>query len=220
MPDELFSLFDPDADVEVTRHNLPHWQQIGKTYFITFRTEDSLPRAVIDAWYQDRNAWLKVHEIDPESRSWRVALARQPVQSRREFHRAFTERFHRQLDECHGECVLRRPELAQIVAESLLHFDGQRYEMGDFVVMPNHVHLLVQFIPPVDMKRQCTSWKHFTATRINRELARAADFWQSESFDHIVRSPEQFEALRRYIADNPLKAELRQGEFLHYVRGD
>lgn len=90
--------------------------------------------------------------------------------------------------------------------------------MGDFVVMPNHVHLLVQFLEAVDMQRQCESWKHFTATLINRELGRTGHFWQGESFDHLVRSPEQFEALRQYIAENPRQANLREGEYLHYVR--
>lgn len=43
MTEELFSLFDPDEDVEIGKRNLPHWQQAGKTYFITFRTADSIP---------------------------------------------------------------------------------------------------------------------------------------------------------------------------------
>ena len=227
MPEDLFALFDPDEEVAVTRRNLPHWQQAGKTYFITFRTADSLPRPVLDAWYEERSAWLKRRGIAPGNEDLGVAerratvsaaLARLPLQERREFHRTFSEKMHRLLDDCHGECVLKRPALAKIVGESLLHFDGDRYEMGDYVVMPNHVHMLVQFRPEVILARQCESWKHYTAVRINRALRRTGHFWQGESFDHLVRSPEQFDVLRRYIADNPLRANLREGEFLHYVR--
>ncbi|MFO0872189.1 MAG: transposase [Pirellulales bacterium] len=132
---------------------------------------------------------------------------------------AFDLHFHRcretKLDECLGACVLRRPELAQIVAEALLHFDGERYRMGDFVVMPNHVHLLAAFPSPEIMERQLASWLRFTATRINRLLEHSGHFWQQEPFDHLIRSPEQYDYLRQYIADNPRKAGLRPGEFLY-----
>lgn len=74
MAQELFSLFDPSEEIDITYRHLPHWQQTGKSYFITFRTEDSLPRAVVEAWYQARNVWLKNHDIDPAGPTWRQAL--------------------------------------------------------------------------------------------------------------------------------------------------
>jgi putative transposase len=111
--------------------------------------------------------------------------------------------------------LLRRPELGQIVAKSLKHFDGDRYDLTDFVVMPNHVHLLAAFRDAEQMLEQCESWKHYTATQINRRLSRKGRFWQQDGFDHLVRSLEQFEYLRTYIADNPTKAKLRLGEFVH-----
>jgi len=55
----------------------------------------------------------------------------------------------------------------------------------------------------------------YTATRINRVLGRRGRFWQEESFDHLVRSLEEFKYLRRYIAENPVRAKLRDGEFLY-----
>lgn len=218
MTEELFSLFDPDEDVEIGKRNLPHWQQAGKTYFITFRTADSIPRAVIDGWYQDRADWLKRHGIDSRDLDWKNAFSKLPAKVQRDFRHTFCERFQNYLDECHGECVLRRPDLAEIIGNSLLHFNGARYELSDFVVMPNHVHTLVQMLPPTDMTNQCTSWKHFTAAAVHRALGRTGHFWQDESFDHLVRSPEQFEATRRYMAENPRKAKLRPGEYLHFAR--
>ena len=92
------------------------------------------------------------------------------------------------LDTCQGRCVLRQPELAQIVADSLLHFDKKRYRMGDFVVMPNHVHLLAAFPNPEATRTQIGSWLHFTATQIHRLLGEKGHFWQQEPFDHLVRS--------------------------------
>ena len=89
--------------------------------------------------------------------------------------------------------------------------------MSDFVVMPNHVHLLAQFTA-VDMNVQCESWKHFTAVRINQNLGTSGRFWQVEQFDTLVRSEMQFDAIRQYIADNPRKATLSDDEFIHYSR--
>jgi hypothetical protein len=63
--------------------------------------------------------------------------------------------------------------------------------------MPNHVHLLVCLLGNTDLEEQCYSWKKYTATSINRALGQKGRFWQEESFDHLVRSPEQFHYLRR-----------------------
>jgi putative transposase len=219
MTDDLFALFDPTEDVEISRRNLPHWQQAGKTYFITFRTADSLPETVFAEWLESRNAWLRAHRIDPSNRNWRSSLAGLPITVQREFHTLFSERFEKLLDDCHGKCVLRQPSLAKVVADSLLHFDGKRYEVSDFVVMPNHVHLLVQFTA-VEMNVQCESWKHFTAVQINRSLGQSGVFWQTEQFDTLVRNDKHFNAIRQYIAGNPSRANLRQGEFIHYARKD
>ena len=68
------------------------------------------------------------------------------------------------------------------------------------------------------MLKQVESWKKWTALQINRALGRTGRFWQDESFDHLVRSPAAFDKFRRYIAENPSKAKLRPGEFIHWRR--
>jgi type I restriction enzyme R subunit len=211
-----FELFDPEGDVRISVGHLPHRFQPGVTYFITFRTDDSIPAAVARLWQERRADWLRKHGVDPERPSWKDRLRALPEPLRYEFHANFLRAFLDYLDRGWGECVLRRPALARDVAESLLHFDGDRYTMGDFIVMPNHVHLLVCLRGGTELEAQCRSWKKFTATEINRLLGRRGRFWQEESFDQLVRSPEQFEALRRYIAENPVKAGLREGEYFHY----
>jgi type I restriction enzyme R subunit len=213
-----FELFDPNADVRITAGNLPHWFQPGVTYFITFRTDDSFPVAVARQWYRCRDDWLRKHGIDPGSVDWISKLRALPGDQLREFHTNFSREFMENLDSGHGECVLKRPELARIVAGSFHYFDGRRYHLGDFVVMPNHVHLLVCLLGTTDLEGQCYSWKKFTSTRINEVLGRQGRFWHEESFDHLVRSPEQFEYLRTYIADNPKRAGLGEGEYLYWRR--
>jgi REP element-mobilizing transposase RayT len=211
-----FELFDPDAPVAVTRRFLPHWFQPGATYFVTFRTIDSLPRSALDRWLDERARWLRAREIDPDAPVWQAQLRQLAPAVRAEYHRTFTAAFHDHLDAGYGECPLRRPEAAGVVAAAFRHFDGERYRLSDFVVMPNHAHVLFGLIGEAELGDVCYSWKKFTAGRINRLLGRSGHFWQGESFDHIVRSPEQFEYARDYIAANPVKAGLKAGEFVHY----
>lgn len=210
-------VFDHEADLCIVQRRLPHWSQAGALCFITWRTWDSMPQAVLDEWYDDRARWLRAHGIDP-SENWRQQLEKSDRQLAQGFRNEFWNRWQDALDACQGACVLRRPDLARIVSDSLRHFDGERYLMLDFVVMPNHVHLLASFPDEEAMLAQCESWKHFTATQINRRLHQKGRFWQQEGFDHLVRSEAQLEYLRQYIADNPRRAKLQPGEFLLYRR--
>ena len=211
-------LFDPEGDVLITQRQLPHWSQAGAITFITWRTNDSIPAPVLQQWRGDRCRWLRAHGLDPDEPDWRTNLARLPAALREEFRRAFSDRWHEALDACHGECVLRRPELAKIVASSLHHFDNDRYLLTDFVVMPNHVHLLAAFRDQEAMLAQFESWKHYMAVQINRHLGRTGRFWEQDGFDHLVRSERWFEYYRGYIAGNPSKARLAAGESIHFSK--
>ena len=210
----LGEIFDPKAELLIYEHCRPHWSQAGAVVFITFRTHDSIPREVVDRWEREKQAWLTSHG-HINILHWSEVVPKLTEADRIEFQRTFQRCREEYLDTCHGACFLRRPEVAQIVADSFLHFDGVRYRLGDFVVMPNHVHLLAAFATASGMKDQCASWLRYTARRINQATHRSGKVWQQEPFDHLVRSPEQYHYLREYIADNPLKARLRQGEYLY-----
>jgi type I restriction enzyme R subunit len=221
MSDLLFPIrtFDPkDEYFVVERRDLPHWTQAGTVAFITWRTWDSIPKPVYIEWLRIRAGWLRKHGIDPDDKQWRERLTALDRSDQFQFRELLAERWEASLDECHGACVLRQPELAKIVADSLLHFDGDRYVVTDYVVMPNHVHLLAAFPTPETMLKQCDSWKHFTATQINRLLNRKGRFWEVDDFDHLVRGDAQFEYYRQYIAENPTRARLSRVEFAHYSR--
>jgi putative transposase len=207
--------FDPGQEYQVIERRLPHWSQPGTLCFITWRTWDSMPTHVIADWLTEREAWLRRHGIDPSSKDWQLQLSALPTGRIHEFRRYVADRWNQRLDALHGACVLRQPALAQIVADSLDHFHDIRYQLTDYVVMPNHVHLLAAFRDEESMLAQCESWKRFTANGINRVLGRKGRFWQQDDFDHLVRSVEQFEHLRRYIAENPSRAGLSPGQYLH-----
>jgi len=212
----LGELFDPQAPLAISEHFRPHWSQAGAVVFITFRTADSIPRDVLQRWEREKNAWI-VNNAGTE-KSWRQALSELTPDLRSRFKKHFNRCREDFLDTCQGRCVLRRPKMAKIVADAMLFFDGDRYRMGDFIVMPNHVHLLASFASEDACVAQCDSWLHFTARQINLELGQSGKFWQQEPFDHLVRSSEQYEYLRDYIRDNGKKAGLRDGDYLHWRR--
>lgn len=213
----LGELFDPQGEVLIHERLRPHWSQAGAIVFATFRTADSIPAEVLQRWDREKDEWLRRRGLLC-GRHWSDAVDRLDERTRIQFHRDFDRCREDYLDGCQGRCLLRDPALSGIVADSLLHFDGERYRMGDFIVMPNHVHLMASFRDPEAMEAQFTSWMRYTASSIHKEIGERGSFWQREPFDHLVRSIEQYEYLRLYILENPQKAGLKNGEF-HYRRG-
>ena len=212
-------IFDPKSELFINHRLRPHWSQAGAIVFVTFRTKDSIPREVLQRWEREKNEWLDQRALR-NGKFWKDVLGYLDGKMRADFDRQFNRSREDYLDSCHGACVLKQPRLSRIVADSLLHVDRDRYRMGDFVVMPNHVHLLAAFGTEQAMEKQFGSWLHYTARAINQAIGNSGHFWQQEPFDHLVRSPEQYEYLRKYIADNPQKAKLQPGEFHYYQRVD
>jgi type I restriction enzyme R subunit len=205
-------------DIAVKYRHLPHWTQAGTLSFITWRTADSMPKEVVEQWVKQRASWLRIHGLDPTQAHWRRRLRTLSRDEQLDYHRRFTNRWLELLGDCHGDCLLRQRALAEVVGTSLRHFDGQRYLLTDYVVMPNHVHVLAAFPNEEGMLAQCESWKHYTATQINRATGRDGRFWQSDDFDHLVRSEEQFHYFRRYIADNLIAVGLEPSNVYHFSK--
>ena len=192
--------FSELRDVDKGRRNLPHWEQEGGTYFITFRQADSIPRERLQEWMTERDRWLTDHP-----RPW-------DDETEDAYHRLFSDRIERWLDEGSGSCILAAPEAAAIVANAFHFFDGERYVLDDFVIMPNHVHLLIKPAPGFTLASLLHSWKSFTSREIKKlcGLGEGA-FWQDERFDHLVRNADSLNRKRHYIRGNPREARLRAG---------
>jgi len=112
----------------------------------------------------------------------------------------------RALDVGYGQCVLRNPMAATIVANALRYFDGERYHLGEWVIMPNHVHVLVQPLEGVGLPDVVHSWKSFTAQKINACLRLQGTLWQDSYFDRFVRDERYRTLVAAYIENNPVKA--------------
>ncbi len=106
-----------------------------------------------------------------------------------------------------GPRWLRRPEIAQCVVTNLVERASSRYELHAFVVIPNHVHLLLT--PWIELATITRAMKGKSAREANTLLDRIGrPFWQDESFDHWIRHPRQFDQVRTYIERNPVRAGL------------
>lgn len=197
--------FDDRKTLCVHTRNLPHWRQEGATYFVTFRQIDSIPVTVWDQMKREAVAWnARIEEATQQHGAVPPSLNAEweAFQRRQWIH------VERTADECHGSCVLLDSTVRQIMSDALAFFEGQRHFMHAFVVMPNHIHLLVTPMPGWSLDKITQSWKGFTAREINGYLGRPGALWQQESFDRIVRSPAHFERIVRYIANNPGKARM------------
>jgi putative transposase len=161
--------------------NLPHWHPAGRQIFLTWRLQGSLPKQIVE----------------------RLRFGNH--KAGQQFLRA--ERF---LDRgSFGPLWLETTEIALLVERSICKGAQQleQYQLLAYVVMPNHVHLLIA--PAVPLARITAAIKGTTARHANALLRRTGEvFWQTESFDHWVRNPLESARIRQYIEQNPVKAGL------------
>ena len=160
------------------RRRLPHEQPDGRALFLTWHLHGSLPHA------------------------------RYPPPGKRNSGKAFVW-MDRYLDTVReGPQYLRRPEIAQIVVGAIRYAEEPLglYVVDSYVVMSNHVHLLVE--PFSEAKRFLKAVKNYSAREANRLLGRTGPFWQAESYDHWVRDGKEMARIREYIHQNPVKAGL------------
>jgi REP element-mobilizing transposase RayT len=164
-----------------SRGYLPHWECEEGIYFVTFRLADSLPQSVIREIRRDKH-------LKPEEQG-RLA------QELEDF-----------LDQGAGACVLKQPRIANVVASALKKFDGVRYRMLAWCVMPNHVHVVFQPSEQHELAEILHTWKSFTSVEINRQLSRSGPLWQKEYYDHLIRNGGQLKRAIRYTVENPARA--------------
>ena len=188
-----YSFYDEEAPVDRKQGaNLPHWNQAGAIYFVTFRLADSLPQEKLKIYSQERELWLA---NNPEPHS--------PEQKADYFER-FPKRLQEWLDAGYGSMILKDPVANRIVTDAIRHFEGDRYTLDEFVVAANHVHALLTPKEGHELGEILHSWKSFTAKEILKlpvaaRLSTKPTVWQKESWDHIVRSERSLEKFREYI---------------------
>ena len=171
------------------RTHLPHFEAGAVPQHICFRLADSLPQNLLLQWEEELQ---RLAENDRETERRR--------------------RIEAALGRGYGACWLRRPAVAALVRDALLHFDGTRYRLHEWVIMPNHVHVLVTPLHGISLSSVVHSWKSYTAKQANKVLKRRGGFWQKDYFDRFMRDEEHYQATVEYIHRNPVMAGLCESE--------
>ena len=185
-------------DTTRSRRYLPHCEGEHPIYFVTFRLVDSLPRDFV------------LHLRHHRESTKKLTPAAEAGADRPRAHDldGVLETAEGCLDSGLGECHMRDSRIAKIVADAIQHFQGTRYNLLGWCVMPNHVHVV--FAPLGENKLDAThhSWKSFSALMVNRLLQRRGIFWQREYFDHLVRNERSLLKILHYVKENPTRAGL------------
>lgn len=167
-----------------SRGYLPHFETAWQVQMVTFRLADSVPAEVAQKLAADRD--------------------------RTRNDKNYRKKVEAYLDAGHGACWLRKPALAKIAIEAIHQFDSIRYRLHAYVLMPNHIHILVEVTPPFLLSKIIQTWKSFSARRINAALHRTGPLWQADSWDRYIRDHEHYCNALEYILENPVKAGLVQ----------
>ena len=182
------------------RGTLPHLKREGGTYFVCFREAGSLPSEVVRRLKSERESLLHEAYVAKRPLTWH---------EQKQVFAWYSERVDRHLDAGHGGCHMRHPEFATIMAYAIRFFEGQRYEVKAWVVMPNHVHAVVWPMPSHSLSEILHSWKSYTSHEFNKRLAnKVVPFWQAESFEHLIRDDEDLHRCCAYTLMNPVNAGL------------
>jgi REP element-mobilizing transposase RayT len=136
-----------------------------------------------------------------------------------ELAREVLTRIERWIDQGFGSCVLGDKDAVACMANAMQHFAGDRNVLGAFVVMPNHVHAIVQPLCPTiyALETILGSWKQFASREINILRQAAGSLWQEEGFDRILRDAEHLYRVLQTIGRNPRNAVLALNECLRWV---
>ena len=182
-----------------SRGYLPHFDSPHVIQHITYRLADSLPRTALEQMQAEIEALF----LDDRKRE---AQLRRQIDT--------------YLDAGHGSCDLQKPEIAACVVDTWHRFDGERYRLLEWVVMPNHCHVLIEQLEGVPLGKIVLSWKNYTARFINVHRGRTgvrrpqtqpqmrSRVWQREYWDRFIRDERHFETVKDYIVMNPVKAGL------------
>ena len=183
--------FSQYEELETWGNPLPHWLQENKLYFVTFRLSDSLSK-------EDREILLKKKK-DFELKNpkpW-------SLQTYKEYRRIISSQMDSLLDQGYGSCVLKDPKVRDIFLNALYFYEDKNYNVKGFVVMPNHVHLLILGKDRNNIIKAIGNLKRFSTLKINELLNKKGKVWKKGSYDTLVRSEEHKIACCQYIERNP-----------------
>ncbi len=184
------------------KRNYPHFQISGQYYFVTSRLIDSIPEEI--------NKMLKNNFLLEEKMLMKKADSINFQNERYILMKKYFGYYDHYLNKAlSGEKYLADDRIARIISDSLMHFDGKKYDLLSFCIMPNHFHFLAKVGKLVNpFFRLMQSLKRFTSRQSNKILNRSGAFWNEENYDHIVRDEIELIRILDYILTDPVRAGL------------
>ena len=181
------------------QRNLPHRLVPGESLFLTMRLAGSMPKIALEQLQADFEA--------AELAALRSGYAGLDTYARQ---KRYFGRFDQLLDcPTAGLLWLQQSPIAKVVAESLHYFDKRYFQLVAYCVMPNHVHVVLTLAnDDCSLLRSLQRFKSYTALQANRLLHRQGQFWQRESYDHLIRDATEMTRIISYVLENPVKAGL------------
>ena len=183
--------FDKNDKIIAWINKLSHWEQFEKLQFVTFRLADSLPQVVLREIKSSRDCFIATH-----AQPW-------DDDTKIKFDRIVTRKMNHYLDMGYGSCILKDPALRKIVSDAIEFYDGNSYSLYGYVVMPNHVHAVVEMLGENMVSEVFHNLKDYTARVINRKIGKKGKMW-NKTFDRLVRSEEHLKHCLNYILKNPM----------------
>jgi len=183
------------------RRRLPHRQRENAIYLITFRLAGSLPKSVI--------LKLKNEKSFQKKELLQKGLSEKEIQIElSKLSQLYFGKYDDLLDNADGPHHLKKKEFAQIVVNSIMHFDNQRYSVVNYCIMSNHVHLILSELQ-CELSKVLGSMKKFSGREINKIMGTTGEnFWHHENFDHMIRNEWALQRFIQYNLMNPVKAKL------------
>ena len=188
------SSFHPEAHLKFAVAVFRTGKYKRRSGFVTFRLADSLPSHALKKIVSRR--------VDISATAAHMDRALTPVERRKQ-NQLHARRIEKILDAGAGECLLMNAKVARVVANALNEFNGTRYRLFAWVMMPNHVHVLFQTIGKGSLAAVLHSWKSYSAKAANQILGRSGEFWQREYHGHLIRNRDEFDRAIRYVMKNP-----------------
>ncbi len=186
------SLFlDREEDINYFKGNLPHWDQPDKLQFLTLHLGDSLPRHVCEDFKRRKEIWLSQHPSPWDETT------------RKEYVKEFYGKYNNLLDQGYGSCVLKDTAVCQMLHSLFDAYDNQSWNVWAFVIMPNHIHFLIQVINNAQLKKSINSFKNASSHRLCKIIPEyPTPVWHGEYFDTIIRNELHFRNVIKYLWKN------------------
>lgn len=181
---------------------LPHWEKDGAIYAVSYRLDGALPKPVLDDYRTKKEIIQKRIEIAKED-AGSSDCTKKLTKLHDELASCYQSHIESALHDSSEVNHLANPEIADEIINAWKHFDGERYQLYAWAIMPNHVHVLFRPTEGHRLEDILHSWKSFTSKKALGILGEEGTFWQKEYYDHLVRDEEDFENQLRYILNNP-----------------